>query len=242
MEDKKNKRNIIIIVIIILLIGFLVGGYFLFFNDSKDDNDDTTKTSESVDSSIVVSKNFEYAIDDIGNLLIVSDIKLSEALPSDKVINIYITSYDTEGKILHKYLASSRDFDIDGLKEIHMAFDDYEYDENEGMTKLETKVLIEERTIDPRHDYEFVQKTNPEVVYFVSLYRIFMDLSDYYYDNSGTIVVDYADGEKLIKRISYLDDTDYIGLSEEKDFSKNDTGASIDKVSVYRFGYIWKQE
>ncbi len=233
-----KKKTILIIGIVLLVILILVGGYFLFFKDKININSNNNQNNEEAtekESDIVLSKEFNFNVDSMGYLQIVADIILKEALTSDEVLNIEIKAYDKDDNLLHSYIASSRYFDINGYSEIHLGFDDNLSEDLNKINYLTTNITVEARETDARYDYEFVVNIHPEVVNFLTLYRVYMDLSDYYYTYSGLAVIEYEDGSKVMDRISYLTDENYIGVSFENDFSTKD-GSNISKVSVYRIG------
>lgn len=239
-KDKAKVRLLILVLVIIVLL--LLGIYFVFIRNNDNNNKNDNNSSEMADDTLVVSKTIDFAIDEMGFLLIIADIELSEELNLDKQIDMDVYAYDENDNLLHSYVASTRYYKIDGEKIIHIAFDDNESEDLENVEYLVTKISINDKTVEAGNefekDYGFAVNSNPEVVYHVSMYRVFMDLSDFYYDNSGAAAILYEDGSQKIERISYLEDTNYIGVSYFEDFSTNVEGSKLKSVSVYRIAYL----
>lgn len=230
MKEKVSKKWLLLLFLGLAII--FIGVYFLFIKDKSNSEENSL-----LDDSRVISKQIDFALDEMGFLIVVADIKLSESLTEDNVVIINIDAYDSEDKLLHSYVANSRYFDIKDIDEIHLGFDDNTSTDLNKIEYLKTKVEIEERTADPNFSYEFVVEENPEVVQFMSLYRVFLDLDDEYISSSGFAKLEYENGHKEIKRISYLDGTDYIGVSEYEDFSYKDNSL-LDKISVYKINML----
>ncbi|HOP65671.1 MAG TPA: hypothetical protein PLX66_01405 [Bacilli bacterium] len=229
------KKKILIITIVLFLLVIFIGGYFLFFN-----NKDVDKNDESNDSSRVVSKKIDFSTSELNHLEVVADVTLNEALTSDEVMEIELKAYDTTDNLLYTYIASSQEFNINDETEIHLAFDDNSSEDLDKISYLTSTVSIKERVSAATDDYEFITNNNPEVVMYISLYRVFMDLSSYYLDNSGIATMVYADGTRVLDRISYLEDDTYIGVALENDFSANSGGSALEKVCVYRIAGLRK--
>ncbi|MDD3186869.1 MAG: hypothetical protein PHD02_00105 [Bacilli bacterium] len=228
-----NKKNItkLVIGIVLLLILFVVG--YILLTPKGDNN--TNQVTEN-DNERVVSKEFNFAIDSMRYLQIVSDIVLSEPLKTTEQMDINIKAYDKNNTLLHQYTASTKYYNIDDETEIHMAYDDNINTDLTNVDHLVTEISINNKTVESKYDYEFVVNNNPEVVYTVALYRVDMGLDDFFYDNSGIATVLYEDGEMLIERISYLDSINFIGVAYTNDFSTNTNGSALKTISVYPIG------
>ncbi len=236
----KSSKVIKIVGTFVLLLSLIIVGYLIF--NGKGENKEEEKETEIADTTEndddrVVSKDIDYSIDTYGNLQLIADITLSTPLAINEQIDITVNVYNKSDKLLETYLASTQIFKIDNQTEVHVGFDISQANELEGIKYILTEVKINEKTVESTVDYEFVVNEAPEVVEYVSLYRVFMDLSDYYYTNSGFAALEYEDKTRTIQRISYLSNTDYIGVSSFSDFTKNSKDSKLVKVSVYRITY-----
>jgi len=237
-EPKSQKKLLLLLLLLLFLIGGGIGAYLIWGNNGEDDGTNS-ETSEAAtnDDSRVVSKNIDFSIDDMDHLQIVADITLEDELLSTEYISMMVYAYDEDDNLLHTYEAATTPLDIDGETEIHSAFDDNDIEDALQISYLETEVNIKERVIEPRYEYEYVTIDNPEVVEFVSMYRVFMYLSQEFHDNSGIAVREYEDGTRILQRVDYLDDEDFIGTSSMEDFTYLN-GSKLSKVYAYKIAYL----
>lgn len=240
-NSKKNTKIALIIIFLLALVGVAV--YFIFFNKEEvaENNDNKIVEEENNDDERVVSKNVAFGVDSFGYLQMVADVTLSEPLQLTEQLDMIVKTYNENGKLLHTFLASTSEFKIDNETEVHLGFDCNETSDFDEISYITTEISINEKTTESDEDYEFITNNEPDVVDYVSMYRVFMDLSDFYYDNSGLALVEYEDGTSFVERISYLTEYDFIGIAMDYDFTTNTSGSNIAKVSVYRIAYLWEQ-
>lgn len=224
----KNKK-LLIIVIGILLLGFFA---FIIFNAIGKKDSSNNDNSNEKDSALVKEKAIDWNLGEQQEFQIIIDLKLTEKLADQNFIfNVF--AYDKDDKLVHEYKAYSYIYDLSGQDVVHLSYTDNESDDCSNIASVKVDVLEDTMDRKPLDEYRFIQYDEVKVVQYLALYRVFLDLDEWYLRNSGLAVLKYSDNSINIVRISYLGGTDYIGVAFEEDFSIV-SGAALESIDVYQ--------
>ena len=230
----KNKKSFTIFIVTVLIS--LLLATFLFIKDLRTEEVSTPPpndpiTSESVDWEVVE-----------GNLYIVADIVLKNHLSEDEVLTMFFNVYDGDNAQLAIYMGSSYAFDIIDEKSIKIGFSDLALDEaiKDKIANVTIRTTFTTREKEPYFDYEFASLDIYTTEEIQSTYRVFLDLPETYRLYSGIAVLNYGD-QRIMKRIAYLDEIEFVGVSFSEP-SEEFKIISFDKIDVYRIGNLVREE